>query len=188
MSYDSFWVLHSKLENEIKNAVEDRRRQLGGCSEHTNAPPVPNGHISTSVRLAIAIRYFAGGSPYDLCSVYGISHSSLHESVWIIVDVVNKHKEFHIVYPLSHASQKKLQVDSKKSQPPTSVYAPVPLMEFLFGLTNYLLLIAKSLGWVKRNSYVVARINSASTARPFAMKEGVSWTFPYAWEEHHPTA
>jgi hypothetical protein len=34
MSYDSFWVLHSKLENEIKNAVEDRRRQLGGSSEH----------------------------------------------------------------------------------------------------------------------------------------------------------
>jgi hypothetical protein len=86
-----------------------------------------------------SIRYFAGGSPYDLCSVYGISHSSVNECVWIIVDVVNKHKEFHIVYPLSHVVHEKIASAFQKSQLPTSECAPEPLMEFLFGPTNHLL-------------------------------------------------
>jgi hypothetical protein len=106
MSYDSFWVLHSKIENEIMNAVENRCTNTGEYFDPRNAPPVLNGAISTSVRLAVAIRYFAGGSPYDLCSVYGISYSSVLESVWIMVDAVNNHKEFHIVYPSSHEEQK----------------------------------------------------------------------------------
>jgi hypothetical protein len=108
MSYDSFWVLHSKIENEIKNEIENRRRKAGGSFDPRHAPPVPNGPISTSVRLAVAIRYFAGGSPYVLCSVYGNSHSSVQESVWIVVDAINSHKDMDIVYPSSHEEQQKI--------------------------------------------------------------------------------
>jgi hypothetical protein len=38
---------------------------------------VPNGPISPDhhVRLACAIRWFAGGSPYDIMTTYGIGHT-----------------------------------------------------------------------------------------------------------------
>jgi hypothetical protein len=108
-------VLHSKIEHEIKNATENRRRDTGESLDPRNAPPVPNGSISTSVQLALAIRYFAGGSPYDLCIVYGVSCSSVLESIWIIVDAVNSHNEFHIVYPSSHDEQKQIAKGFQKT-------------------------------------------------------------------------
>jgi hypothetical protein len=41
----------------------------------------PNGKIHTSVRLACALRYSAGGSPYDIMSTYGISNTEQFDSV-----------------------------------------------------------------------------------------------------------
>jgi hypothetical protein len=106
MSIGSFWILHSKIRQGIIDAIERCRNQM--ASDPRKAPPVPNGKISTSVRLAVAIRYFAGGSPYDLCSVYGISHSSVHECVWFVVEALNCHKEFHFSYPDSHEDQRRI--------------------------------------------------------------------------------
>ena len=40
----------------------------GLASENSKPPPIPNGPISTKVRLAVALRYFAGGLPYDIMS------------------------------------------------------------------------------------------------------------------------
>lgn len=71
-------------------------------------PPVPNGRIPTSIRLACALQYFAGGSPYDLMSVYRVSHTSILDSVWCVVDAVNQLREFHIEYPKSATEQKKI--------------------------------------------------------------------------------
>jgi hypothetical protein len=114
MSYRTFWILHSKIRQEIINAVERCRSTKGHSSVPRHVPPVPNGTISTSVRLAVAIRYFAGGSPYDLCSVYGISHSSVIECVWFVVEAINNHKEFHFVYPSSHDEQRRIAREFKE--------------------------------------------------------------------------
>jgi hypothetical protein len=119
MSYQSFWTLHSKVGREIQNATERHGRTPSGSFNLSTAPPppVPNGTISTSVRLAVAIRYFAGGSPYDLCGLFGISHSSVHDSVWIVVEAINNLQEFHISYPESHEEQRKIASGFKaKSQ------------------------------------------------------------------------
>ena len=79
MSYESFWKLHDKLKEGIslahKQYLEKMKRQKRtrrSCSSERgrrsfNSPPpplvpVPNGKISSSVRLACALRYFAGGS------------------------------------------------------------------------------------------------------------------------------
>jgi hypothetical protein len=55
--------------------------------------------------LASALGYFAGGSPYDISVKYGNSYTSMMDSVWVVVDAVNTHKEFYIVYPESHEKQ-----------------------------------------------------------------------------------
>jgi hypothetical protein len=116
MSYQSFWTLHSKLEREIQNATERHGRTPSGSFNLSNAPPppVPNGTISTSVRLAVAIRYFAGGSPYDLCGFFGKSHSSVHgldhipTSVrfydGIVTDTMNQAQKWHIASPIKGKS------------------------------------------------------------------------------------
>ena len=59
-------------------------------------PPIPNGSISKSVRLACALRYYGGGSPHDLMSNFGISHMDVMDSVWFVVDAVNSTAEFKL--------------------------------------------------------------------------------------------
>ncbi len=37
----------------------------------------------------------AGGSPYDIMVKFGASHYTPFESIWIIVDTINKHPSLH---------------------------------------------------------------------------------------------
>jgi hypothetical protein len=100
MSYASFWKLHNKVAPKIIEAFQQYRRyrRKGGRKGRKGGvfkpPPIPNGAISTSVRLALALRYFAGGSPYDLMVKYGVSHSSVFDSVWIVVEAIKNQRDF----------------------------------------------------------------------------------------------
>ena len=67
-----------------------------------------NGPVSTSVRLACALFYFSGGSPYDIMVKYGLSHASLYESIGAVVEAVNTFDEFSIEYPASGIAQLKI--------------------------------------------------------------------------------
>jgi hypothetical protein len=40
--------------------------------------------------LAAALRYFAGGSPYDIAGIFCISVTEVHQSVWRVVNAVKK--------------------------------------------------------------------------------------------------
>ena len=48
---------------------------LAACGKKGNPRNYRNGPISPDVRLACAIRWFAGGSAYDIMTTYGISHT-----------------------------------------------------------------------------------------------------------------
>jgi hypothetical protein len=78
-------------------------------------PPIRNGRISSSVRLACALRYFAGGSPYDLVGVYGILHTDVVDSVWHVVEAVNNYPKFAIEYPLSVEEQEEIVAEFQKA-------------------------------------------------------------------------
>jgi len=101
MTFESFSTLHNKLEAGINRSLQKR-------SNGSKTPPVPNGPISTKVRLACALRYFAGGSPYDIMIKYGISHSEVFTSIWCVVEAVNRLKEFFIMYPQEHGKQREI--------------------------------------------------------------------------------
>ena len=47
------------------------------------------GPISPEVRLAIALRFLAGGQIIDLRVCYHVSKSECYRSVWCVVDGVN---------------------------------------------------------------------------------------------------
>jgi len=98
MPYESYWRLHSILATRITAARLKARQYLpkggriGRRGGRYKLPPICNGRISTSVRLACALRYFAGGSPYDIMAKYGISHTDVKDSVWCVFHAVNTRK------------------------------------------------------------------------------------------------
>ena len=121
MSYESFLKLHDKVALEIICQQYRRYRRKGGRKGSKGGcyklPPIPNGVISTSVRLALALHYFAGGSPYDLMAKYGVSHTSVFDSVWIVVEAIKNVRDFDIEYPSSHDEQRRIAKEFKqKSQ------------------------------------------------------------------------
>jgi hypothetical protein len=123
MTYRSFLTLHQQLKYGIEAAHREhmekmkrqrralRRRSIGSGRRRLNnppPPPIPNGRISTDVRLGCALRYFAGGSPYDIMSKYGVSHTEMMYSVWYVVEATNKKQQWYIEYPQNHREQQKI--------------------------------------------------------------------------------
>lgn len=137
MSYDAFIELHAVLQEDMKALITERRHSLKLRRQEKDRlrrvqvereqvrnglPPkrvrergrgsweryVPNGHITTSVRLAVALRFFAGGSLYDIAPLYGISRTDAFDSVWIVVAALNKSTDqrLSVTYPESHDEQK----------------------------------------------------------------------------------
>lgn len=108
MSWSVFWLLAEALKDGIKVAV----RQLQLKKDNNNLPEsplhqpsAPNGIIHFSVRLAVALRYFAGGAMFDLASLYGISISSADESVKAVIEAINNNQSFDIIFPTDHDEQ-----------------------------------------------------------------------------------
>lgn len=95
MKYSTF----KRLANELRKYIEDATGQIG------RPRYAPNGPISPDVRLACALRWFAGGSVYDIMSTYGIGHTDTLNSCWYVVDAVNRHPRFKISYPEDHTKQ-----------------------------------------------------------------------------------
>ena len=111
MSYESFCTLHSKLKDGIMLAMKSSsyyQRKGGRKGGKFQPPPIPNGAVSTSVRLACALRYYSGGSPYDLMGKYGVSHALIFDSIWHVVEAINNHPDFAISYPSCHSKQEEL--------------------------------------------------------------------------------
>ena len=69
---------------------------------------VPNGMIHTTVRLAIALRFFAGGDIYDIAPLYGVSRTDAFRSVWMVVEAVHRTQELKLVFPEDHGQQRHL--------------------------------------------------------------------------------
>ena len=64
-----------------------------------------NGLILPEVWTACALRWFAGGSLYDIMSTYGIGHTDAINSCWYVVDAISRHPNFRIAYPVDHGIQ-----------------------------------------------------------------------------------
>lgn len=121
MNFDNFWKLYSILKPHMVAANEGMKyyvRKGGREGGNYSFPPIRNGPIATSVRLACALRYFAGGSPYDIMVSYGISYSEVLKSVWITVEAVNKCPTFTISYPDSLEEQKRIAAEFQAASTP----------------------------------------------------------------------
>ena len=75
---ESFQTLLRLLAPKL--AVENERQ---ACNSRSGKP------VELATRLAIALRYFAGGDPLDLYLIYGVSKACVMTCVWKAVDAIN---------------------------------------------------------------------------------------------------
>ena len=94
MGFDSFYKLLDILEPHLGDTGEDMK--FGST---------PNGPITKSARLSMALRYFAGGDPADICDHHGHNLDEPVRSVWFVVDAIHKAPEMNIVFPQTHEDQ-----------------------------------------------------------------------------------
>jgi hypothetical protein len=97
MEPSSFWKLCRLLKPFM--VKESKKKCRNGAK---------NGLIPTPTKISVAIRYFAGGSPYDISLVHGISHTEVFRCVWTVVDAVNKCPTFAFGYPSSWVEQQSI--------------------------------------------------------------------------------
>jgi hypothetical protein len=121
MTLDSFWRLHSILLPYIctaTDAMSGYERKGGRNGGNYSLPPIPNGPITSSIHLGAALRYFAGGSAYDIICVFGISYSEVLSSVWIVVDAINNCPDFEISYPKTIKEQRSIAAGFESASTP----------------------------------------------------------------------
>lgn len=76
MSYANFQHLCRLLDPHLNNlSTGDGPLRRGGA----------NGKVSNSMRVAVALRYFAGGKRYDLNPLFGLSPASIYKSIEMVV-------------------------------------------------------------------------------------------------------
>jgi hypothetical protein len=102
MSQESFWKLVDILSPRMPGGKKRKRGKT------------VNGSIPGKSRVAMALRYFAGGSRYDIAQAHGVASPEVLKSVWIVVDAVNHTPRFDMEYPSSHALQQKIASDFQK--------------------------------------------------------------------------
>ena len=94
MKEATFWELHRRLYKKMKYNARPPSSSKKKCKNGAR-----NGLITSPTRLSCAIRYFAGGSPYDIAIAHGVSVRSVFVSVWRVVDAVNNTPTFDIIFP-----------------------------------------------------------------------------------------
>ena len=92
VSWESFNKLLKILEPKLR---VDNERQA--CNSRQGIP------VELPTRLAIALRYFAGGDPLDLKLIYGVSKAFVMTCVWRAVDAINGCLD-NVRFPLDDAA------------------------------------------------------------------------------------
>ena len=54
----------------------------------------PSGPIAAELRLAICLRYLAGGSYLDIAFLFGVALRSVYRVTWEVIDAINKNFDF----------------------------------------------------------------------------------------------
>ena len=88
MDYTSFQRLHELLKDGILHYI--RRSDTSPNYSPNPSFFVHNGNITTEIRLACTLRYFAGGSYLDITMSHAIGVTDFYLSIWAIVDAMNR--------------------------------------------------------------------------------------------------
>jgi hypothetical protein len=83
MDEKAFWRLVRILRPYMKG--KPRKPNKKGICQRSGAK---NDVIPMPTKISVALRWFAGGSAYDISIMHGISHTDVFRCVWRVVDAV----------------------------------------------------------------------------------------------------
>ena len=78
MNYKGFMALHDLLQQGIKEYITNNNNHTNYTSNESSSFHVHNGDISSEIHLAVALRYFAGGSYLDISISHGIGKTDVY--------------------------------------------------------------------------------------------------------------
>ncbi len=107
MSFETFSNLFKVIKVDLIRVVNAR----------SDGKSSPNGKITLTVRLACGIRFFAGGDAYDIACMFGISHTSVFDSVDYVIEAVNQCKALDLEFPSDHEKQREIANGFLKKSP-----------------------------------------------------------------------
>ena len=101
MDYASFQHLHELLKDGILQYI----RRSDSSLNYSKNPSffILNGNITTEIRLACALRYFAGGSYLDITVSHAIGVTDFYLSVWAVVDATNRCPLLNFQFPTTES-------------------------------------------------------------------------------------
>jgi hypothetical protein len=119
MDEASFWKLYGLLRDHMKRVIAEqpkkkKKRKGKGkkkckASHHKKKKKgATNDIISLLLRLSVALQYFAGGDPYNIMVSHGMSHTEVYNSIWIVVDAINRCQELAFSFPEDHGKQREI--------------------------------------------------------------------------------
>eukprot|EP00980_Cylindrotheca_fusiformis_P016201 scaffold4811_cov171-Cylindrotheca_fusiformis.AAC.9 len=106
MDKESFLDLLKKISPLIQRKNVSSKRKRGGSA--------PNGMISNSQRLGMALRYFAGGDPHDIAESFNVGESEPTRSVWFITDAIHQCPDLSIKFPSTYSEQQAVAAGFKE--------------------------------------------------------------------------
>lgn len=83
---ESFDILLEKVKPRITT-----KNQAQAMRAHKQGPVTPE------TRLATTLRFLAGGSPWDIATIFSVCEPELYRSLWVTVDAINH--EFAMTFP-----------------------------------------------------------------------------------------
>jgi hypothetical protein len=94
------------LKNHIKEVIASHPKKKRKKKRTKNKDGAVSRLISSPSHLSAVLRYFAGVAPYDIGVVHGMSHTKVFESIWIIVDAINKCEGLAFSFLKDHNKQR----------------------------------------------------------------------------------
>ena len=86
MSVKSFYKLFNLIRKDLTKAV-------------FNSSVTYKNQIDLELRLSMALRIFAGGSSIDVFGFHKVCRTTVYDSLWLIVDVINQCNELEFHFP-----------------------------------------------------------------------------------------
>ena len=101
MDYASLQRLHELLKDGILQYI----RRSDSSQNYSPNPSffVCNGNITTEIRLACALHYFAGGSYLDITMSHAIGVTDFYRLVWAVVDAMNRCPSLNLQFPTTES-------------------------------------------------------------------------------------
>ena len=92
MHLEFFYDLYKKIKKQLW--IE--------CKYNNKRKHAPNGCMYPIVRLACALRMFAGGECVDIACTYGLSKTEVYDSFDYVIAAVNSHPDLKIEESISN--------------------------------------------------------------------------------------